>query len=264
MDTNNNLENSPTKIQDDNKSVDTLSTEQYELPVIFNPNTVSITIQDAEPVVLFQKTDEEFIKILRSLSSLSDQQIRIIEVRYLSILRKYRKRVKYINLIYHFTRLFISLGGVAVPALLSIQTPNNSTPSESLFWFTWLVSLSVTILHNISNIFRFDKKYAGINSTIEKLTSEGWQYLELSGKYTSHHPHPAATHANQYNLFVNTVEKIKGKQTASEFNSGVETDNKIKPYTNNQNSPTNNQNRLKIPVSDSTINRYASSNMIKY
>jgi len=97
-----------------------------------------------------------------------------------------------------------------------------------LFWFTWFISLSVTILHNISNIFRFDKKYFGINSTIDKLSSEGWQYLELSGKYTSHHPHPPATHANQYQLFVNTIEKIKGKQSESEFNFSMETENKEK------------------------------------
>ena len=118
---------------------------------------------------------------------------------------------------YHIIRTFISLGSVTVPALLSIQSPS-STSSDALFWFTWSVSLLVTILHNLSAIFRFDKKYYGIHSTIEKLTSEGWQYLELSGRYTTHHPHPVATHANQYHLFVNVVEKIKHKQIENEYN----------------------------------------------
>jgi hypothetical protein len=139
----------------------------------------------------------------------------------------YKKRVKKYDYFHHFTRLIISLGGVAVPALLSIQSPGQLN-SISLYWFTWIVSLTVTVLQNLSNIFRFDKKYFGINSTIDKLSSEGWQYLELSGKYTSHHPHPPATHANQYQLFVNTIEKIKGKQSESEFNFSMETDNKEK------------------------------------
>lgn len=221
----NNLE---IKVQEhDDKSTDTLPSEQYEIPPIINPNAVPIIIQDNIPIQLHLKTEEEFIKILRSLQGLTDIQVRIIEVRYLSILRKLRERVKFINLIYHFIRLFVSLGGVAVPALLSIQTPNSQT-SVPLFWFTWFVSLSVTILHNVSNIFRFDKKYFGINSTIDKLSSEGWQYLELSGKYTSHNPHPPATHANQYQLFVNTIEKIKGKQSESEYNFSMETENKQK------------------------------------
>lgn len=213
--------------EQDDKSTDTVQSEQYEMPSINNPNAISIFVQDTQPIELHQKTEEEFIKILRSIQGLTDIQIRIIEVRYLSILRKYRERVRIVNVIYHFIRLFVSLGGVAIPALLSIQTPNSQS-SVQLFWFTWFISLSVTILHNISNIFRFDKKYFGINSTIDKLSSEGWQYLELSGKYTSHHPHPPATHANQYQLFVNTIEKIKGKQSESEFNFSMETDNKEK------------------------------------
>ena len=227
---NNSFKNIPTEIkvpEQDDKSTDTLQSDQYEIPPIINPNAISIFVQDTKPIELHEKTEEEFIKILRSLQGLTDIQIRIIEVRYLSILRKYRLRVKYVNVVYHFIRLFVSLGGVAVPALLSIQTPS-SPSSIPLFWFTWFISLSVTVLHNISNIFRFDKKYFGINSTIDKLSSEGWQYLELSGKYTSHHPHPPATHANQYQLFVNTIEKIKGKQSESEFNFSMETENKEK------------------------------------
>jgi len=246
MNKNNSLENSPSNLQlpqDDNKSTNTVPSDQYEIPVIVNPNAKPILEQDTTPIVIYEKTEEQFIKILRSIQGLTDQQIRIIEVRYLSILRAYRTRIKYINFLYNFTRLFISLGGVAVPALLSIQTPNNALQSESLFWFTWFISLSVTVLQNISNIFRFDKKYLGINSTIDKLSSEGWQYLELSGKYTSHPPHPPATHANQFQLFVNTVEKIKGKQSQQEFNSSMETENKI-------NTPilkTTNQTSISIP-----------------
>ena len=207
--------NTPIALKDEDENSE--FTIQQDLPVIINTNALSLQVQDKQKIKLFNDSDDEFIKIVRSLSDLTDQQIRIIEVRYLNVLLEYRKRIKIFDFLYHFTRIFISLGGVAVPALLSIQSPGQITTSVGLYWFTWIISLAVTICHNISNIFRFDKKYQGIHATIEKLEKEGWQYLELSGRYTNHHNRPLSTHANQYLHFVNTIEKIKTKQMESEF-----------------------------------------------
>ena len=193
-----------------------------DIPVVHNINAQSLQVQDTQEIKSFTNRDDEFIKLVRSLSDLTDQQIRIIEVRYLSVLTDFKKRIKIFDFLYHFSRIFISLGGVAVPALLSIQSPGQITTSVGLYWFTWVISLAVTICHNISNIFRFDKKYQGIHATIEKLEKEGWQYLELSGRYSSHHIHVLSTHANQYLHFVNTIEKIKTKQMESEYSSPPE------------------------------------------
>ena len=105
---NNSFKNIPTEIkvpEQDDKSTDTLQSDQYDIPPIINPNAISIFVQDAKPIELHEKTEEEFIKILRSLQGLTDIQIRIIEVRYLSILRKYRLRVKYVNIVYHFINI---------------------------------------------------------------------------------------------------------------------------------------------------------------
>ena len=210
---------SPSKKDDDTTSEFTVIPD---LPVINNVNAQSLQIQDGKEIKKFYDRDDEFIKIVRSLSDLTDQQIRIIEVRYLTVLTEFKKRIKIFDFLYHFSRIFISLGGVAVPALLSIQSPGQITTSVGLYWFTWMVSLAVTVCHNISNIFRFDKKYQGIHATIEKLEKEGWQYLELSGRYSTHNIQTISTHANQYLHFVNTVEKIKIKQMEREYSSPPE------------------------------------------
>jgi hypothetical protein len=237
------------KDNDDKSSVTTLSDNQYDITIPDNPNAITIKKQDFNEIKIFNKTEEEFIKILRSFPDLTDQQVRTIEVRYLSILRKYKKRIKYINKIYHFFRLFISLGSVSVPALLTIQTPNGSN-SSALFWFTWMISLLVTIFHNLFTFFRLENKYSTINSTIDKLTSEGWQYLELGGRYTSHHHQ--ATHANQYILFVNTIEKIKSKQSENDYNYNSKTESK-KPISEINNSNNNVISKIKPQISTVSI-----------
>jgi hypothetical protein len=204
------------KSNEDDSTFD-LST-QPELPVIINTNVPTLQSQDNGKIKIFEGNVEEFVKILRSIPELTDQQIRIIEVRYVSMIIDYKKRVKKYDYFHHITRLIISLGGVAVPALLSIQSPGQLN-SIALYWFTWIVSLTVTVLQNLSNIFRFDKKYYGLHSTVEKLNREGWQYLELSGRYSTHDSHPISTHANQFIYFVNTIEKIQDKQMQEEYNS---------------------------------------------
>ena len=206
---------------------------------------------DKEQLVFHVNSNEELIKLFRSIPTLSQIQIRSLEVRYISIMQGYEKRVKYIDFLYHSSRTIVSLGSVIVPALLSIGSPTGS-PSVSLYWATWALSILVTICHNFSNIFRFDKKFFGIHSTLERLKSEGWQYLELSGHYSGHHGHVSPTYLNQYVYFVNSVERIKLKQVEDEYNTIKEPEKQtvahLKPHGEQMvPSPLDlNQNRGKI------------------
>jgi hypothetical protein len=92
----------------------------------------------------------------------------------------------------------------------------------SLYWTTWGISLLVTILHNFTTIFRFEKKYFTLHTVTERLKTEGWQYFELSGRYSGHHGHRAPTHENQFVYFVNTIEKIRLRQIEDEYSSAKE------------------------------------------
>ena len=236
------------KNQEDDKSID-------EVIQVTTQEITNLDEYDTKDIKLYKNNTKEIVRLLRSITVLTGFQKRVIELRYISLLEEYERRLRYIDPCYHASRLLVSIGSVAVPALLSIQSPT-STFSTPLFWTTWMISLSVTVCHNLTSIFRFDKKYFGIHSTLERLKSEGWQYLELTGNYSGHHGHVAPTHANQYVYFLNKIERIKLKQVEEEFNSFKEPEKQAHGTTNQTNTTTGPGAKELIPSPlDLNINR---------
>jgi len=199
---------------------DTIPDPQETVPVLMD----NLNIQDKERISIVKNNYIEITRLIRALPNLTPLQIRILEMRYVSLLQEYEKRLFWIDVNYHLSRGFVSLGSVAVPALLSIQSPTSTSTSIWIYWLTWTISLLVTIFHNFSTLFRFDKRFFGIHSIIEKLRSEGWQYLELSGRYSGYYGHVKPTHQNQFLYFVSNIEKMRLKQTEDEFNAVKEAD----------------------------------------
>ena len=52
---------------------------------------------------------------------------------------------------------------------------------------------------------------------MERLRSEGWQFLGLTGRYSGNLNNTIPTHANQFLYFTHQIEKIKMKQVEEEF-----------------------------------------------
>lgn len=117
---------------------------------------------------------------------------------------------------FHASRIIITVGSLIVPALLSIQ--GTSTVNPTIYWGTWTVSLLVTICNALLALFKFDKRYYYLHTVLEKLISEGWQYIELTGKYSGYNtPGVTPTHENQFMYFCHAVEKIRMKQVEEEY-----------------------------------------------
>jgi hypothetical protein len=58
---------------------------------------------------------------------------------------------------------------------------------------------------------------------LEQLRSEGWQFLELSGRFSGFYtPKEKATHTNQFLYFCHAVEKLKMKQVEEEYYKSTE------------------------------------------
>lgn len=209
-------------IKDSPISKKTYESDETTTIVSFENEQDNLNYQDTQSITAVKYDIHELTRLFRALTVLTPVQIRTLELRYIGLLTSYKRRLKYVDFIHHFTRTFISLGSVAVPALLSIQSPTSDTP-VGLYWTTWLISLSVTCFHNFTTLFRFDKKYFALHMTFEKLQSEGWAYLELSGRYSAqaHHNHQV-THKNQYEHFVHTIEKIQMRQISEEYNGAFE------------------------------------------
>jgi len=67
------------------------------------------------------------------------------------------------------------------------------------------------------SLFKLDKKYFFIHTTLELLTSEGWQYIGLSGRYSPKDAIVQPTHENQFLVFFHMAEKIKMRQVEEEY-----------------------------------------------
>ena len=165
-------------------------------------------------------------------SDLTPLQKIIIEERFSNVLRDFETRCLRFALIFHMLRIFVSIGSLIVPALLSIQysdTSNSKTITDpdsfayEIYWATWVISLLVTTSNGILTVFKIDKKYYFLHTTMEQLRSEGWQFMELSGRYSGFYtPGIQPTHTNQFVYFSHAVEKIKMKQVEEEYYKLIE------------------------------------------
>lgn len=167
--------------------------------------------------------------IFDELNDLSPLQRHALKERYRFLMTEYRKRCAIYNFLFYTFRLTMTVGSLAVPALLSIQ----STPGapESMYWVTWAISLAVTTSNGIMTLFKLDKRFFMLNATAERLRSETWQFVQLSGRYSGHHGHPhRPTHANQFVHYCSQLEKINMKRVDDEFiKSGDDTHLPVQP-----------------------------------
>lgn len=149
-------------------------------------------------------------------TTLNELQKESLQKRYKFLLQGYKGRAHRYNYAYHGLRITVTIGSLIVPALLSVQ--NTGPLSEQIYWFVWVLSLLVTISNGISTLLKVDKKYFTLNTTYQLLLSEGWQFIELSGRFSGFYtPGQDATHMNQYKFFCHFLEKVRMKQVEDEY-----------------------------------------------
>lgn len=153
--------------------------------------------------------------MFNTLTDLNDHQRAFIKHRYRFLMNEYRFRAKLYAILFYIMRSTITVGSLAVPALLSLQ----SHDSSDLYWFTWGLSLAVTTANGITTLFKLESKFLNLHTTMENIRTETWQYLELAGRYSGHHgsSHVAPTHKNQYVFYCSKIEKLRMKQVGDEY-----------------------------------------------
>ena len=188
-----------------------------------------------------KKTPEQLLFDIFDTLKIESYKKAILQERYLAVLKNFHERAATLGYMFYTSRIIMTVGSILVPAFLSIQGANQSTNQEiQLYWATWLLSLSVTITNGIMTLFKLDKKYFFISTTLEMLHSEGWQYVGLCGKYSGKDD-IVATHENQFLVFFRMAEKIKMRQVEEEYwkftdTSGVgnATNQPPQPFLSNQ------------------------------
>lgn len=170
------------------------------------------------------KKDTSFQQALVNVN-LTPLQRSILEKRFIELVNHFTYRCFLLSIFFHTSRSVITVGSLIVPALLSIQyteaapsTQETYSMSYQIYWVTWVISLLVTTFNGVQNIFKFEKKYYFLHTSVEQLRSEGWQYIELSGRYSGFYtPEQTPTHENQFVYFCAAVEKIKMHQVEEEY-----------------------------------------------
>lgn len=200
---------------------------------------------------------DELEMIIQGLE-LSNIQKQIILSRYVHIMDHLQKRVRTYNRVFYLGHTIITVGSLFVPALLSIQ--NSSTfaaPSSSanIYWATFIISLLVTTFNGILTLFKIDKKYYFLNTTLERMRTEGWQYLGLTGRYSGLLIQPQEpTHQNQFVYFTHQIEKIKMKQIEEEYYKSDEKTTHVPQHGSTASNRTTAAHDLYPPSPDQPIN----------
>jgi len=189
-----------------------------------------------------QKTITPFESALAEIS-ISAINKKIIAGRYNTLLISMDKQALRSAIIFHSFRCTITIGSLIVPALLSIQYTGSVNTNMGIYWTTWVISLLVTICNGLATLLKIDKHYYSIHTVREQLISDGWQYLELTGKYSGFHtPSHPATHENQFIYFCHSIEKIRMKHIQDDYykvNESQQSGDGATVKTNAQLVPTN-------------------------
>jgi hypothetical protein len=138
----------------------------------------------------------------------------VLQERYLQVLNNFNNRSSRLSFAFYSARVIVTVGSILVPAFLSSEQTSANT---SLYWATWIISLAVFISNGFITLFKLDKKYYFINTTLEMLHSEGWQYIGLTGRYAPKDSIITPTHDNQFSVFFKMAEKIKMRQVEEEY-----------------------------------------------
>ena len=186
--------------------------------------------------------DRSYFQNVMEHIDLSPAQKQIIQSRYIHILENFQKRTRNHSILFFIGHFIVTVGSLFVPALLSIQnsgsnyTFNITNFTVQIYWATFIISLMVTICNGILTLFKVDKKYYFLNTTLERLRSEGWQYVGLTGRYSGHLiGNRQPTHQNQFVYFTHYIEKIKMKQVEEEY---YKTDEKTAQVPNGNHNTT--------------------------
>ena len=168
---------------------------------------------------------ERVNSIIDNLKLKNDYDTEIIKNRFLYEVLLYEDKRDSTKKYYNRFRFIVTLGSLFLPAILSIgQMDPNKLPKNFdtiSYWAAWSISLTVTACNGFLQLFSLDKNYYTYSIVTEQLKTEGWQYLQLSGKYEDSPSHEAA-----FKPFCKSIENIKRKQIEQEFSGGKAGDKK--------------------------------------
>ncbi len=105
---------------------------------------------------------------------------------------------------YYRLRLTTVVGAVLVPALVTVN-PSDDSLELAVRVSTWAISLVVAVSAAVEQFFHFGERWRNYRRTAERLKTEGWLFLQLSGPYGD-----GVNHDSAYTAFASRVEELIG------------------------------------------------------
>jgi hypothetical protein len=146
------------------------------------------------------RTKRKFEKVIAALE-LNDLQRQFVLDRWLDQLLWFEDKAHLNQRRYYTLRLVTIVGGVIVPALVSISVGDRDV-KEALAWTAFGLSLVVAIAAALDGFFRHGERWRSFRRVAELLKAHGWQFFELSG------PYRAPSHARAFPAFAAQVEAV--------------------------------------------------------
>ena len=130
---------------------------------------------------------EEEMRALIERLDIPDEQRRFLRSRWLDQVSYMGDRAGEAKRRYYGFRLATIIGGVVVPALVSISLAAQGRIDSNLDFgmrlLTFMVSAMIAITASVDGFFHFGDRWRHYRVNAERLKGEGWQYLTQTGGY---------------------------------------------------------------------------------
>jgi hypothetical protein len=148
---------------------------------------MTVTSAESRPVTGGGSSYEEEMIALIDRMRISDEQRRFLRSRWLGQVTYMGERATEAKRRYYWFRLSTVIGGVIVPALVSISLAASGRFDPNLDFLlrllTFVVSALVAVTAAVEGFFHFGDRWRHYRVNAELLKSEGWQYLTDTGPY---------------------------------------------------------------------------------
>ena len=201
------------------------------------------------------KNIKRIIDIIYKNIDLDDNDKEILLIRYINIIKKIENKYKKNENYYTMSTLFTGIASILVTGFISINTldtlkNNINELSNSLWWVTWSLSLSISLINMMSSFYKWDRKYLLMFKIFYKLEQEIWMYIESVGPYRKKQnlEDNKKIHKINLSLFYSRIEFIykKVNDNLLDIRDNEQDDNANKTNKTNNINNINNINEEKI------------------
>lgn len=172
-----------------------------------------MSASDREPPILpperglpyHEQLKQDFTHLIDRLT-LTEMQQEFMKYRWLDqILWMENRAVSARN--WHRRLRFVTIvGGVILPALLTLNVKEDLKNNQYLFWGTFGLSQTVAICAALEQFYNNGDRWRHYRRSVESLKTQGWQFFQLTGAYAAYAK--SGGHQEAFSLFSTQVEEI--------------------------------------------------------